>query len=397
MDIRLEGDAGKALTPNPIKVYRGVRKLFPIDISALPVGRHKIAIRCAGMEQYEFLEKAAPPPAGQVEIKVDRLRHIFLRNGKPLILWAACGYAEPQRFNTMMSGSGAAAKAAGMMWIPWGASWGNDLDAKKFVEGSLATGAEVAAYMFHDEPGLDSASKIQKQYREVRTLDPYRPAFFLKGGCTAKEAPGATDVVAGSYYAWGCANCAFYTLGQRDFYGIRQETDSRLREDGVLLRKLGITGWVNLTAYSGGENAVIGTPAQHRALIYLGLVHGFRNFSEWGERPASEEIWDFFVTIKRQLEMLGDILGNDQAFEEAAGALGDARYTLWSSRGKFCFVVVNTSESPIKIEYRFPAIRAKTPEAVKPIFAGDPPAKLQHGVLTLELPGSGAGAYEISG
>ena len=33
-----------------------------------------------------------------------------------------------------------------------------------------------------------------------------------------------------------------------------------------------------VATYSGGENVTIGTPEQHRALVYLGLVHGIRNF-----------------------------------------------------------------------------------------------------------------------
>jgi len=416
VEVSLQGEKPVPLTQEPAEVAPGKRTLVSLEIAKLAVGKHKIAASVFGEREvrrkkqkylvyraFEVLEKVPPAGEGQTEIKIDRFRHVFLKNGKPIMYWA--DRASPEQFNTIIGGRQASvgenAKKLGMTWIPWGAGWGRDMDAKGFARRALATGAEIGGYMFHDEPGPASAPIVQRQYRDIKSVDPYRPAFFYRGAWpfdamrwAHSGIPNATDCIAGSLYTWGCANASVYTLGQKDFYNFK-DCDFRMRYARALMRKFGITAWVNLACYHGGENVNMGSPVQHRALIYLGLVHGTRNFSEWGGRPRSDVLWDAFARFKKELGTLADLLGNDTAFEEDYGARGPIRYTLWSSRGKLILIVVNPWEQPANFVYGLPEVGEKAPGRVRTLFEGDPAASLKDGKLTIPLGWYGSGAYVL--
>jgi len=416
VEVSLQGEKPVPLTQEPAEVAPGKRTLVSLEIAKLAVGKHKIAASVFGEREvrrkkqkylvyraFEVLEKVPPAGEGQTEIKIDRFRHVFLKNGKPIMYWA--DRASPEQFNTIIGGRQASvgenAKKLGMTWIPWGAGWGRDMDAKGFARRALATGAEIGGYMFHDEPGPASAPIVQRQYRDIKSVDPYRPAFFYRGAWpfdamrwAHSGIPNATDCIAGSLYTWGCANASVYTLGQKDFYNFK-DCDFRMRYARALMRKFGITAWVNLACYHGGENVNMGSPVQHRALIYLGLVHGTRNFSEWGGRPRSDVLWDAFARFKKELGTLADLLGNDTAFEEDYGARGPIRYTLWSSRGKLILIVENPWEQPANFVYGLPEVGEKAPGRVRTLFEGDPAASLKDGKLTIPLGWYGSGAYVL--
>jgi hypothetical protein len=412
----LEGEPMASLADAAVTVPPRGRKLLTLSIAGLPVGKHRIAVSAfedeesGGKKQqkvvfqaFEVLQKLPPAPGGRSEIKIDRFRHIFLKKGQPLMFWA--DRASPEHFNTIMQGGkqdiANVAKEKGMMWIPWGAGWGRDMDAGKFATDALATGADIGGYMFHDEPGETSAPIVQRQYREIKSVDPYHPAFFYRGGWpfdamrwAHSGIPNATDVIAGSLYTWGCANVSVYTLGQRDYYNFKI-ADFRLRYSRELMRVFGIPGWVNLACYHGGENVSMGSPAQHRALIFLGLVHGVRNFSEWGQRPLSDELWDAFARFKRELETLASLLGDSTAFEEDYGEAGGVRYSLWSSQGKLLLLVVNPWEAPAEFEYQVPIVGDIDVNSVKPLFDDEPQARMAGRTLKIKLGWYGSGAYLI--
>ena len=415
--VTLAGDKPTPLTEGTVTVTPKKRTLVTLDTAGIPVGKHRIVVtnseeyehrgkkrKRVAYQAFEILEKLPPAPEGHTEIKIDRFRHLFLKNGRPIILWG--DRASPDHFNTIMGGGrrpqkGPVSDGQRMMWIPWGAGWGRDMDAKKFATDAIATGADLAGYMFHDEPGPKSAPIVQRQYRDIKSVDPYRPAFFYRGAWpfdgmrwAHSGIPNATDVIAGSLYTWGCANASVYSVGQRDFYNFKN-TDFRMRYSRYLMLKFGIAAWVNIACYHGGENVNMGAPTQHRALIFLGLVHGTRNFSEWGRRPVSDELWNAFATFKKEFETLADVLGNDTAFEEDYGSRGPVRYTLWSSRGKLILLVVNPWEQPAELIYNLPAVRDPTPSTVKPLFEGDPPAALSEGKLSVKLGWYGSGAYVL--
>ena len=397
--VALDAPEATTLITDAVELPARGRRVVAFDLAEVPLGKHRMVVtaRSAGAPKvvgraYETIEKLPPPPAGHAEVKVDRFRRILLRDGRPIIPWA--DRESPERFNTLFRDT-VAAKRLGMMCIPWGGGWNRDYDVKKWARSALTSGADVIAYMFHDEPSARAASMIQRQYRDTKSIDPYKPAYFLTGEWpfdaqrwAISGIPDATDIVASSCYPWGCCGSSLYTLGQRRFYDL-QQAQFHIRNMGRLIRKHGLTGWLNFATYSAGESVHIGSSKHHRCLVYLGLVHGIRGFSEWGGRAVSDETWDSFIEIKRQLETLAPILGGPSALEEDYGQRNGMHYALWTGDGRSYLIVCNPWPEPRTFEYDLSDLEVAPAKSVRTLFEGDRAPQLEGGILTAKL-----GAYD---
>jgi len=334
----------RVLTDKPVTVPTRGRAIVAFDISALPELTYTLCVEASGAggeetaaRAFEIFRKLPPAPEGRPEVKIDRFRHMIRLDDRPVIMWSGKGehFSEAAQF-------------------VWGGGWGGTKDITKAIE---RAGVNSIGYMFRDEPGPGALEAVAKEYRRFKEADPYRLACFLAGawpldarrvGMSAM--PGVTDLAAASFYPWGCANVSVYTLGQKRFHNLRV-TAHDVSYMGDIVRKFGIAGWMNLPTYSAGESVFIGTLRHHRCMVYLGLAHGVRAFSEWGGHPVADELWHGFKVIKEQLEVLTPILGDTTAFEEDRVHAGKIHYALWSSKGRYYLIACNPWPEPNAFRY----------------------------------------------
>ena len=379
----------KALTDGPVTVPARGRALVTFDIDGLPklayaihAEARKVAGKTMVARAFEIFQKLPPAPKGRPEVKIDRFRHMIRLDDRPIIMWAG----EGEHFSD------------GAQFV-WAGGWGGTKDIGKVIE---RAGVSSIGYMFRDEPGPGALDLVGKEYRRFKEADPYRLACFLAGawpldarrmGMSAM--PGVTDLTAASFYPWGCANVSVYTLGQRRFHNLRV-TAHDVSYMGDLLRKFGIAGWMNLPTYSAGESVFIGTARHHRCMVYLGLAHGIRAFSEWGGHPVADELWHGFKVIKEQLEALTPILGDPTAFEEDRGRAGRIHYALWSSKGKYHLIVCNPWPEPNTFKYDLAAAVGGPLASLRAMFDGDRGPQVKDGQLATQFGPYESAVYECS-
>lgn len=386
-----------------IVLNAGTKIAINVPVSEMPIGKHRIKVTAylQGGDKpetyaFEIIQKITSAPSGVNEVKINRFKNMLVKNGKPVIVWA--DRADSERFNTTFYGE---KPGKGMMWCPKGAGWGKDLDASKWVSESQTVNSDIIAYMFHDEPHPSQAEKIVRQYAGVKAADPYKPAFYFSGAwpfdamqCAPSEIADATDIIAMSFYPWGCSGASTYSLGQKDFYNLRN-TIYLLHNMEMLVKRLGLAGWMNLSSYTAGENVHGGTPEQHRCMIFLGLVHGIRCFSEWGGRNPSDSVWDCFATIKKELDCFADILGDRQSSEMESGANGNIHYSLWKRGSEFYLIIANPTSELATAKFSFPKTMKKI-RSTKNLFDGDAAQNLDRGILTISLPAYGSSALILT-
>lgn len=239
-----------------------------------------------------------------------------------------------RRFNAIVGGfrAGEIARNKSMLFIAFHGRSGTK-NLKAVCEKMDGLG-NVIAWQFIDEPGIAAEERDRKLYQKSKRFSPYRPAYFLPGEWTEDTRrrgpsgiPSATDIIGRSDYPWGCSGSSVYTLGQKTFYGLKNVLrDARYME--VIMRKQGLVGYFNFPAYTGGENPRQPTARENRACAYLGLAHGFRMFTWFNNRPSSDQLWDSFRTLKRELDTLTTILADPSALEQAHGELNNLHCSL---------------------------------------------------------------------
>ena len=347
-------------------------RLLPIDIAALPLGRYPIAVTVNNHSTDLVLRKLAPKNG---EVKIDRIRRIFLVNDEPFIpvgsntsmkhvkqqadlglngAWTNMHQEFTKEAQEEVRSTLDAAAKRGMRIIIWYMNYSLLNDPQKYqaellelVETFKDHPALFAWFVF-DEP-RSNIKWLAGLCDAVREVDPYHPPFINwcdRGhGWTRDmgDVTGDVNCLDGYYinaYDY-TPNEAFLKIGG---HCTAMTVDAKKRGN-VVAYVNGLYGWASAIREP--------SPAENRFVTYVSLIRGARMllYYNWGP-PANPALLESFRPLSREMAALTPVVAGTEVREKIVCDNERIDYTAFDTPEGLYLIALNTDENDEEATFR---------------------------------------------
>jgi hypothetical protein len=249
------------------------------------------------------------------------------------------------------------------------ADWRRKVRAFEELIVKLRDNPAVIAWELVDEPAALtwSDAELLQIYREVRTIDPYRPVFMNWAydgvppeiGRQPRGTLNASDFYSKDYYPFAARDDSTFKYARHAV---------RALETARMSNKIP-HAWIQL--YGGMDAWREPTGDELNYMVYLNLLYGGM-YSYWNTKSNCAATWSRVAEINRQAQTLAaDLFLNPQAQEVGLPETrGNFSLSLWKRGPAWYLIVLHNGDGSENLDYPLAGLAGRQAASVRSLFEG---------------------------